>query len=137
MAAGDKVTVACKLPNGIEIRGMRKETADELVLGGGTRSVVRFVHDGRSVVIAGVARDIMEPPGAPIENGYALTFGVDADLWNEWAEANKALPAVERGLIFAVKKAADTASATRSGESIVSGFEPIDPASSAIGVKAA
>lgn len=67
----DKVTVACKLPNGLEIE-----------------------HRGTTVVLAG-------SHSAGSVGGYGLTPNVDADWFDDWMAANLGHPAVANEIIFA------------------------------------
>jgi hypothetical protein len=72
------VVVACKVPNGL-----------------------RITADGREALIAGPQRPV---PGQPVPiqpGGYALTEGVDTELWTAWVEANAAADVVTKKMIFA------------------------------------
>jgi hypothetical protein len=68
------VTVACKTPNGIMIYG---------------------------TPVRGFMYDKSEPPPDYIVGGYALTPGIDQDLWNRWLANNQDSDIVQRDLIFA------------------------------------
>jgi len=59
-------------------------------------------------------------------NGFGVTQ-VDADLFNGWLAANKDLPAVKNGLIFAQASEASIKAQTRDHEAQETGLEGIDP----------
>lgn len=126
--SGGTVTVACKTPHGLILRGFRKTTVQVPVLGGGFREAVEYEPDGRRVTIFGNAAPQNGAPRTRVVCGFALTDGVDKDLWNEWIAANKDLPAVKNGLVFAYPSVTDTADAAKERKDIKSGFERIDPA---------
>lgn len=61
-------------------------------------------------------------------DGYALTPGVDAEWWEEWAEQNKDSPFIKNGLIFAVRSVNDVRSRARQEFSkLRSGLDPMRP----------
>lgn len=122
------VTVACKVPNGILLRVFREEKSQEPVLGGGWREVKRSVPVGDPIHISGPAVPYGEAPKTKIEHGFALTFGVPADVWKVWLEQNADSDMVRNGLIFAQAKddGAVAKSKEMSGEK--SGLEPLNPA---------
>src|SRR5580765_5333748 len=97
------VTVACKLPNGLQLE-----------LEGKPRVIIK----GTSV-----------PYGAPTHDvgGYALTPNVDADFFNEWQAKYKDYVPVKRGLIFAYTKPQDATARAMEMRDEKSGLEPIDP----------
>ncbi len=121
------VTVGCKLPHGIIIRGYRMEEFDEPVFGGGTKRSSIAVHDGRQAVIAGVAKQPGEEREFPLVGGFALTHGVPADLMEQWLKANADMPAVRNGLVFCHSQEASARSIAKENRANVSGLEPIDP----------
>lgn len=106
-SAGAKVTVYCNLPHGLRIHADRMTETREVVMGGGYRDVkVAEKIEGSDTLINGTAvpRDAagqaMRTP--PIMVGqYAVTRGVDADVWNSWHTANKQSPMVRNRCIFA------------------------------------
>lgn len=123
--SGETVTVACKLPSGLVLRGFRKTIDQELVLGGGLRDVTKYVEDGRREVIYGNAR----PKGGSFRTrvvcGYALTQGISKTLWDEWLEANAEMPAVKNRLVFAFPNVDMAADAAREHRKTRSGLEPL------------
>lgn len=125
--AGAKVTIACKLPAGVVLRGQKKQTEREAVLGGGVREYEAWRPTGEQVEIFGTAVEFGKAPKTQIVFGYALTHNVSKDLWDNWFEGNKDSPLVKNKLIFAYEKAHDAQDAAKDHESTVSGFEPVDP----------
>lgn len=122
---GATVTIGCKLPWGLVLRGMRKATRSVPVLGGGMREETYFQPDGREVLIYGNARAIGEDPKTRIVFGVAMTSGVPKDLWDQWVKDNADMPAVVNGLIFACPTVEDVASEARASRAVLSGLEPL------------
>jgi len=95
------VSVACKLPQGLTV-----------------------THKGLSVTLAGAN-------ASGNRFGFGITPGVDADWFNDWATTDaRELPAIKRGMIFAMESAAkakDAARERRGDKSVQTGAEPIDP----------
>eukprot|EP01037_Dinobryon_pediforme_P023421 gene23421-24867_t len=127
MAAADTVTVACKIPNGLQLRVFKTEDVEEAVLGGGTRTVKRATQVGDIVKIHGPASPFGVAPKAPIAGGYALTHNVPAEFFAEWMKQNADSDLVRNGLIFASAKPDTTTGWAKERESVRSGLEPIDP----------
>jgi hypothetical protein len=119
------VTVACKIPNGLELRVMAPKEEHEQVMGGGSRLVTKYYQTGESVAIKGCDARF----GVPIitHGGYALTTGVDKDFWDAWLEQNKETALVKNNLIFAMAREDSAVSKSREMAEIKSGMEPIDP----------
>jgi hypothetical protein len=129
------VTIACKLPNGIIIDEQKMVETQEMVMGGGTRAVHVAQKTGRRAVINGVAapygHDRRDATGAavPIHSAFALTYGVDADVWANWLSFNQNSAMVLNGMIFANAKAGEVQAEARARETIRSGMEPMDQVS--------
>jgi len=119
------VTVACKLPNGVELNVMDPYSFHEQVMGGGSREVTRYRAKGDPVTIKGNTA----PEGVPIitHGGYALTSGVDASFWDAWLEQFKDSPLVKNHLIYAFAREDSAAAKGREMAEIKSGMERIDP----------
>jgi hypothetical protein len=126
-SAGAKVTVACKLPAGIVIRPYRWITRNENVMGGGSREVREAVTAGAPVVIRGYASKQNEAPRGPIVGGYALTFGVDKEIWDQWLEANRDSDMVRNELVFAHESREVAMAWAKEHEKTVSGLERMNP----------
>lgn len=127
-SAARTVTVACNLPHGITLRAFRPVKIQQPVMGGGLREVTEYQDTGSRFQVRGNAVPAMPEKAfrfPEIANGYALTAGVPAELWEEWLKANKDSPMVANGCIFAVERDA-AGQAKREGER-TSGLEPINP----------
>lgn len=94
--AGSKVTIGCKLPNGLHA---------EL--------------DGVSVHFNGAN-------SSAVHNGHGITKNVDKDFWDAWLAKNQGLAFVRNGFVFAHEKPARTASQAKEQEGEKTGFEPVD-----------
>jgi len=103
-----RVSVACKLPQGLTIT--HKDIT--LTLKGANSSGNRL--------------------------GFGVTEGVDGDWFADWATTDaKDFPAVKRGMIFAMDtaaKAKDAAKERRGDKSVQTGLEPLNPDKPAAGV---
>ena len=125
------VCIACKMPAGLILRGFRKVTKNELVMGGGVRDVVEFVPNGEQFVVKGYAAPMGQRPEAQVVGGgfigHALTHGVPRKLWDEWLDANKDSEMVKRGLIFAADGEHNARDKARDVEKEKNGLEPLDP----------
>jgi hypothetical protein len=100
------VTVACKMPHGIICRLFKMVDAEEPLPGGGTKAVKRAEPTGSTIKLNGYLKpaqgDEPAPPAMP--GSYALTHGVDKDLFDEWLKQNQDLDMVKNKLIFAAEK---------------------------------
>ncbi|MBV9997137.1 MAG: hypothetical protein JO127_18180, partial [Caulobacteraceae bacterium] len=103
-SAGAKVTVASKLPMPYRMRVFKMTSFHEPVMGGGTRES-RIAQFDREVFINGVSKRIEDQYGCEVVGGYALTYGVDKDLFDRWLAANKDEPIVTKNLIYAHESA--------------------------------
>ncbi len=135
--SGAKVTVACKIPAGLELRLFEMVTVRHPIMGGGFREVQesRVRTDVGSVLIHGnaipygkqPAHRIVMAPGAPMTDGFALTPNIDKDFFDEWLKQNKDSAIVKNGLIFAYEKPdAVTAEAKDRAKTQRSGLEPLN-----------
>jgi hypothetical protein len=123
-SAGAKVVVACKLPHGLRIRPFKMMNERELVLGGGSREqpVARAI--GPAVLIQGTAVPYGTIPKCRMAAGYAITEGVDKDLWDSWFANNKDTAMVENGLIGAHDTAERAIDFAKEHAKTRSGMEP-------------
>lgn len=86
--SGQKVTVACCVPNGLVLR-VHEWTEDYTpVFGGGVKLEKVSRPTGIQVLINGPARPFGVIPGYMIVGGFALTDNVDAEVWDAWARDN-------------------------------------------------
>ena len=121
------VSVACKLPHGLQLRVFDMITTSEPVMGGGMRDVKTARQVGEPVIIKGNAHPQNEAPRAEISSGYAITHGVDKDFWDLWVTQNASHEAVRNGLIFAHEKVGNTAAEAREKVEVRSNLERLDP----------
>lgn len=120
------VTVACKLPHGLVIRDHSETTVHENVMGGGVRKTKVFRPTGKPVRIKGPV-----VPGpflrlVEVVGGYAITEGVDAELWAKWLRWNGDSAMVANKMIFADESGDKVRGMAREFASLRSGMEPID-----------
>lgn len=102
MSTGGTVTVACKMPVGMNLGHIHGPHKPAVVLRGS---------------------DHLHAVG-----GYGLTHNIGKDEFEKWEREHAWLPAVKNGLIFAMDKGHMAKSmAAEMGPEIKSGFEPIDP----------
>jgi len=125
------VTVACKIPMGLELQLCRETTWFEDTPSG-SRERKRYEKVGATVIVRGPSYPVgTVPPGMPpkpqIVGGYALTFGVNADFFEEWMAQNAQNPIVVNKMIFAHAKADATRSEARENRTRLSGLEPLVP----------
>ena len=127
------VTVACKFPNGLQLRLGKFHDVDEQVMGGGVRVAKKWIENpGERVHINGPRRGVGgDDPSSPNFDGYALTHGVDADFMEAWLEANKDLDLVRNGFIKVNSKPNELKAMTREYRDMRSGLEPLDPSGDA------
>lgn len=124
--AGARVSVACKLPSGFIIRGMRAVQETENVLGGGVRDVTVYRPSGEEAVIGGVGfRAGSTPP--LLVNGYRITPNVPKDLWDNWHDANRTSDLVRNKIVYATERSDAVDGWTREHREAPTGLEGIDP----------
>lgn len=130
--AGGKVTVACKVPNGLVLRLYNQEEVDVQVLGGGVRTEKRAVlnEEAGQIVLRGCANTQVGAPNgfspdAETAGGYGLTFGVDAEFMEEWLRQNKKADYVTKGIVFIQTSAERARDEGRDNEKVWSGMTPL------------
>src|ERR1700741_750322 len=101
VTTGATVTVACKMPNGMNLGKIHGEDNPDVILRGSNH---------RHAV-----------------GGFGLTHGIDADAFAKWREGHKWLPAVKNGLIFAHDRPSMAKAQAAEMAEVRSGFEGIDP----------
>lgn len=121
------VTVACKMPNGVQLRVFRMVEQAELVMGGGTRMTQRAEPIGNPVILKGNAIPFGVTPEHKIIGGYALTEDVDAQFFRKWLEQNADSALVQNKLVFAWEKVSTVEGQAREQALLRSGLEPEDP----------
>ena len=125
----ETVTVACKYPRGLTIRAGEFRDIQRPAHGGGFVTERQWVPTGRTAYIKGPKRAI--PDGDPADpmsasaDGYALTFGVDKDIIDQWLADNKDSDIVTSGMIRVNTKASELKAMTREFRDTASGLEPL------------
>lgn len=120
------VTVACKVLSGMTCRIHEKKKVTEVGLGV-TRTVEQWVETDKVFTVAGPAHAQNEGPRHQVVAGFALTYGVPKDLWDEWRRQNNDLPAVKHGLILAYEDPAKAMDAAKERKGIKTGLERVNP----------
>lgn len=123
------VTVALKHPIGIICRLHQMVEVEERLPGGGTQKVMMARVTGQSFKLNGYLRRPQgnEPAPPALPGSFALTHGVDKDLFEVWLAQNKDLDLVRNGLVFASEKPNYTLDESREKKALKCGLEPIDP----------
>lgn len=100
-SAGAKVTVACKMPNGIRIRAYRMVETTEPIFGGGRRTLQVGEPCSDYVTIHGTSVPVGMPSRILNVEGYAITSGVPKDIWDSWLKDNAQSAIVKNKLVYA------------------------------------
>jgi hypothetical protein len=109
-----RVTVGCKLPNGIIIHDEHMEEEK-----GTDGAVIRkFVRHGDPIELAGANASM-------IIGGYGITRNVDGDFMRKWLKDNADFKPVRQGLIFCNDETDGAIDQARERETVVSGLEPL------------
>ena len=128
-SARDVVSVACKMPNGLILRGMQKVVEQELVQGGGVRDVERYVANGEQIVLGGTSARPGDPrPPLLTASGYRVTPDVPKKIWDDWFEANRTSDLVRNRIVFAHSDRSEVEKAVSRFDHVGTGLEGIDPA---------
>lgn len=125
------VTVACKFQAGLLLRLCAPRTVAEPLMGGGSREVKQYFPVGEPVYVHGPAEPAGQAPEGyvrpQLQDGYALTHGIDADFFAEWLKQNKDTDLVRSRVIFAASGADAVQGQAKDNRDVRSGFEPINP----------
>lgn len=131
-AKPSKVIIASKMPMGVELQHSRMQVVQRKF-----RETMWQETEAQRVGPVVRVRGTAYPQGQPPEGfrdrpvliaGYALTFNIDREWWEEWARQNKDTEMVQNGLIFAAGTSADISSRARKEFSDVdSGLGPLVP----------
>lgn len=128
--SGEKITVACNLPNGLILQLYKMVEFRENVMGGGSRISSIAQKMGEPVRLNGTAVPFGKIPRFPIEGAFALTPNVDKDFFDEWMRQNAELELVKRGGIYSAsttERARDLALELTGEPEARSGLEPMLP----------
>jgi len=120
------VTVACKLPHGLIIRDHSEHIGHENVLGGGTRKVKMFRPTGTPIRIKGPVVPDVFVRLVEVVGGYAITEGVDAEVFGRWLSWNKESAFVVNKMVFGHEDGAYLRAWAKEHSSTRSGMEAID-----------
>lgn len=119
------ITVACKLPNGLILKLFEMRDTEELVMGGGVRTVSKaFQMDRTPVELTGsrsASQSILHI------GGYALTPNVDAQFFAEYLRQNYDSDIVQNRLIFAHESRDHIEGQAKDAAEVKSGLEPLNP----------
>ncbi|NTI80447.1 hypothetical protein [Rhizobium rhizogenes] len=122
------VSVACKLPHGLELRVFDTIDSVESNAMGEIRAVKKAQPRGQAVTIRGyLEKQRPDQPMAARGSSYAITHGVDKEFFDAWLSQNKDHDAVRNKLIFASEKQDTVRGMTNEFKSTRSGLEPVDP----------
>lgn len=122
------VTVACKLPHGIIIRDHKAVNTKVNVLGGGQRNETVFRPVGHPIRIKGP-----QVPGpflrlVEVVGGYAITEGVDGEVFARWLDANKDSLFVVNQMIYGHENGGQVRGWAKERAAVKSNMEPLDVA---------
>lgn len=107
-AKNGKYVIACKLPNGMVIRGAGKE----FKLNGTNSSEIIDPRTGNK---------------ANLVHGYGITEDVPAEIWDEFLKTHGKTPAVVNGIVFAQGDNASVRDQAKDAEKKETGLERLDP----------
>lgn len=119
------VVVACKLPHGIVIRDHVATTALENTPAG-ARSITVFRPVGPKIRIKGPTVPTEFIRMVEVVGGYALSYGIPADVFERWMEWSKDSTMVRNNMIFGHEKRERVIDWAKEHASQKSGLEPLD-----------
>lgn len=139
----ETVTVACNLPQGLILQIFDVEKVTSFLPNG--RSIeenkcslnlehgqwhVRGVVNRNSLAAVGAGEvlpdDYRVVRGEAPDTGYALTYGIPRDFWEEWLKVNKDSPIVKNRHIFAAASENRAVGQAREFKEFKSGFQPLN-----------
>jgi len=120
------VTVACKILSGMTCRIHEKRKVTVVGLGH-SKSEDQWFETDRVFTVAGPAHAQNEGPRHQNVGGFAITYGVPKDLWDEWRRQNNDLPAVRNGHILAYETADKAMDAAKERKGLKTGLERVNP----------
>jgi hypothetical protein len=138
----ESVTVACNLPNGIILQLYDVELTETVLPNGRVikenqctlRTDQQWALRGpvnRSALAATNRDDVLPDDYVLVRSdapdaGYALTFGVPKDFWEEWLRINQNNPLVKNGHVFAAKSESDAKAMAKEHREFTSGFQGLN-----------
>lgn len=126
MRTGSTVTVACKLPHGLQLQLCEMTETRVPSLGGTTLPVKQAVKIGKVYTVNGNASPHGVAPRCRIVAGYALTDGIPKEFWDKWREQNEDAEYVTHKLIMAWPTNAGADDMAKEHRRVRSGLEPLD-----------
>ncbi len=124
---GETVTVACKLPHGLDLRLFEMVPTPEPIMGGGSRIVDQARPMPKIVKLNGFANPVNAAPKSLTYGGYGMTYNVDKEFFERWLEQNADSDIVQKELIFALESHEDAHEMAHDQKDVVSGLEAVDP----------
>lgn len=138
----DTVCVACNLPSGLVLQLYDVEVTESVLPNG------RVIKENQCTLrpdqqwalrgpvnrsaLAATNRDDTLPDdyvlvrGDVPDSGYALTFGIPKDFWDEWLRVNHDNPIVKNGHVFAAKSESDAKAMAKERREFTSGFQGLN-----------
>jgi hypothetical protein len=126
--ASATVTVACRLPHGIEMMLYDKQKRQEAAPGG-MQEVVRYEprRSVKPIKLNGFSHEQNKAPVHPVQGGFGLTFDVPKAFFDEWYDQHKEQDYIVNGLIFAQDGRRNFDAQLKDHLDQKSGLERIDP----------
>lgn len=120
------VTVACKLPHGLQLRLFGPQKVSEPVMGGGFRESTQYFPVGETITVFGNRVAIGDQPKCEIRNGYALTHGIPKEFWVKWLSQNETSDVVRNGFIKAHESVNYLEGFSKDNSKLQTGLEPLN-----------
>lgn len=120
-------TVACRLPNGLQVMLYDMIDHMEAAPGGMQRIKRAQARKMTPIILNGFSTAQNRAPKHEIRDGFGLTFGVPAAPMKEWLEMHKDQDYVKNGLIFIQDGRREIEAQIRDHVDQKSGLERIDP----------
>lgn len=122
-----EVTVALKMPAGLILSTFIMREINEATPVG-FRQVQKAFPSGRQQVrLNGYATPVGMSPKCEVINGFAITKGVPADIWEQWLKDNIDSIMVERGIIYGDPDMDNVKRHCLEHDKLENGLQPINP----------
>lgn len=123
---GGTVTVACKLPHGLQLQLQTKTNVKIVTRDGGQQDAVQWAKDGVTYTVHGTAIAKGEIPRYKMVAGYALTPGIPKNFWDAWWDQNQSAPYCKQNLIFAYESLDRVRGTAKDNREVRTGQEPLN-----------